>query len=108
MLSGCLNHLDIFPVVSGDPSSCVYANFRANLDTNYLTRWSYGINEVWETPARPAAHIENSIPLFEIKQLDRLLTHRFYEGKIEIGKRANKADSISKVRGREVFSLFLH
>src|SRR6266404_3538422 len=103
-----LDHLDVFPPVLGNTSSCVDGHFRADLDADHFTRWSYGTNEVRETPARSATHIENTIALFQMKQIDRLLTHRFYEGRIEIWKRPDKMNRISKVRWCEVLSFFFH
>src|SRR5262249_35678387 len=58
-----LDHLDIFPPVFFDALSCVDANHRAELDTDHLTRWADGMNEVRKTPARPATHVENTIAL---------------------------------------------
>ena len=63
ILSSTLDHLDISPLVFCYTSSCVYANFRANLHTDHFTRWAYGMNEVRKTPARAATHIENAIAL---------------------------------------------
>src|SRR5713101_7358617 len=63
ILSSGLNHLDVSPPVFSDASSCVYANLRADLDTDDLTRLADGTNEVRKAAARSATHIENAIAL---------------------------------------------
>ncbi len=59
-----LDDLDISPLVSFYTPSCVYGNFRANLDADHFTRWAYYTNEVRKTATWSATHIENTIALF--------------------------------------------
>src|SRR6516162_5801493 len=100
-----LDHLDISPPVFFDAVSCVDADHRADLHTNHLTRWADGMNEVRKAPAQPATHVENTIALLELQQLDRPLTHWRYEGRINIGKGPEKAGQIA-VGWCEVCSFF--
>ncbi|KAG0506460.1 MAG: hypothetical protein Udaeo_01430 [Candidatus Udaeobacter sp.] len=91
LLSSGLNHIDISPPIFFDASSCVDADLWADLDTDHLARLADGTNEVRKAAARSATHIKNAITLFQIKQLDCLLTYRFYEGRIEIWKGSEQA-----------------
>src|SRR5262245_50797712 len=102
-----LDYLDIFPPVFFDALSGVDADHWANLHTDNLTRRANGMNEVRKAPAQPATHVENTIALLELQQLDRPLTHRPYEGRINIGKGPEKTGEIA-VGWCEVCSLFFH
>ena len=81
-LSSALNQLDIFPPVLFNAPSCVDADLGADFDTDHLARLADGTHEVRKAATRSATNIENTITLFQIKQLDCLLTYRFYEGRI--------------------------
>ena len=80
LLTSGPNHLDISPPVFFDASLCVDADLLADFDTDHLTRFADGTNEVRKAAARSATHVENAIALFKIKQLDCLLTHFMKKG----------------------------
>src|SRR5437867_11269571 len=108
ILSGRLNYLYIFPIVSCNAPSCVYANLRTDLDTDHLTGWPNCTTKERETSTRSTTYIENTISLFEIEQLDCLFPQRFYERGIKIGKWSNEANSVPKIGWGEFCLALVH